>query len=154
MKNLIKYLVVLQLSFFLLGCNNDDALYTVNLNESFIAKKGCEYTCITDDGDIITIKVTDIDDEMPYGEECLFSTGAGNAEISIKGRVNKKKYSTTFTWVGCDGVAEYPPTMSTLPNFQMEGYVLKMMKMYPLSSTNDGPPKSEKDYGIRLIILK
>jgi hypothetical protein len=153
MRNLIKYLAVLSLLLFLVGCNNDDALYTVNLNESFIAKKGCEYTCVTDDGDVIRVKVTDIDDDMLYGEDCLFSFGAGNSEISVKGAINKEKYSTTFTWAGCDGTAEYPSTMSTLPNFQMEGYVLKMMKLYPLSSNNDGPPKSEKDYEIKLIIL-
>lgn len=154
MKNLIKYLVVLQLSFFLLGCNNDDSLYRVTLNESFVAKKGCEYTCVTDDSDIITIEIDDIVDMREYGTGCQVSWG-GHAEVSIDIAINKKEYSKTFTWQGCDGLEEYPATMTTLPKLEMEnGYVLKMMKMYPLSETQETTPTSEKDYEIRLIILK
>jgi hypothetical protein len=154
MRNLIKYLAVLPLLFFLLGCNNDDALYTVMLNESFIAKKGCEYTCVTDDGDVIRVKVTDIDDNREYGSGCQVSWGS-HADVSVNVKINKKKYSKTFIWSGCDGLQEYPATMITLPKLEMEnGYVLKMMKMYPLSETQETAPTSEEDYEIRLIILK
>jgi hypothetical protein len=156
MRNLIKYLAVLPLLLFLLGCNNDDALYTVTLNESFIAKKGCEYTCVTDDGDVIRVKVTDIDDNRAYGSMCSrlsFGT-TGEADIITKIKVNDKKYSKTYSWPGCDGIGEYPPDMVTLPKIEIEDYTITMMKLYPLSEFDETSPSSEKDYGVRLIILK
>ena len=70
MKGLIKYSTFLVVLFLLVGCNNDDADFRVQLNEPFLAVRGEKYTCITDDGGEIIIEVEDIEDNRVGGIGC------------------------------------------------------------------------------------
>lgn len=141
--------------FLVIACNNDDADFMIQLNESFIAKKGKKYTCITDNGDEIIIDIEDINDNRYYGTDCSRVLTGGVAEVETEITIKETEYSNTFSFSGCDGYAENIPTNPNLPEIEIEGgYTLKMMKLYPISESQEKAPSSERDYGIRLILLK
>ncbi len=150
-------LILSPLLLFNSSCNDDDpdlCTESMILNESFIGKKGCEYSYIASNGDIINVSILGIADNREYGAGCAVSWG-GSADISVKASFNQSKRLKTFTWSGCDGLEEYDPNLETLPKLELEGgYTLKIMKMYPLSETQEESPELEEEYGIRLIIMK
>lgn len=170
MKNTLLILFLSTILSLVVACNKDDnncditeppiCLEMVNINESFVAKKGCLYQTITSIGDTIIVEILDIADHRDYGVVCQSSLG-GSADISVKATIhNSERFFRpfeklrTFGWRGCDGEDEYDPNMPNLPELNLGIETLKMMKMYPISENQENPPTSKEDYGIRLIIME
>jgi hypothetical protein len=171
MKNTLLILFLSTILSLVVACNKDDnncditespiCLEMVNMDESFVAKKGCLYqTIMSIGGDTVTVEVLDIADRRNYGVVCQSSSG-GSADVSVKVTINNSErlfrpseQLRTFGWVGCDGEGEYDPNMPNLPKLDFSLYTLKMMKMYPISDNQESPPTSKEDYGIRLIIME
>lgn len=156
MKKVMKYLAMLQLLLLLSGCENEAKNHAVNSNEYFLAQKKHEYTCVTDNGDVIIVEVTDIDDKRSYGIVCsaAFGRARGWADVNVKVKVNKERYSKTLEILGCTGDGEYPPTSQHYPTLNIGDYTLVMTNLYPLSEDQDNAPKSESDYQVKFIIIE
>lgn len=142
--------------FFVLSCNDDDADFMIQLNEPFLAVKGEKYTCITDDGDEIIIEVEDLEDNRTYGRDCSsVSAGAtGKIEVETGIKINKNKYSNIFNLRGCESSVDRDHTHPAVPEIKLESYTVKAIRVFPISTTQNKPPSSKKDYEIKLIILK
>jgi hypothetical protein len=164
MKNTLLILFLSTILSLVIACNNDqdctlptpepeDTVEMVELSVPFLAKMGHDYRYIGE-GDTLDLYLAGIFDGRAYGQDCTLA--AGEAEITVISYLNNTRYGSKLSWIGCDGDNEYLITNTNLPSYQIdqESYIIKMMKMYPVSESQEKAPKKMEEYEIKLVILK
>ena len=147
----MKNLVIIPFCFmtFLTSCNKDknNCVEHVTLEEVFTVKSNCTYR-FEKNNTTINLCLADINDNRTYGAECAITWG-GLAQIHLV--VNND--TLEFEIRGCQGDTDYSIYSNDLPSEEINGYQVKLMKMYPLSENLNGPPESIDDYKLEFVLL-
>ena len=127
---------------------NKKCIENISLEEIFTVKHNCTYR-FSEGNSTLNLSLKDIKDNRSYGAECTVTWG-GLAQIHLE--INNN--TLVFEIRGCQGDTDDSIFSNDLPTQEINGYQVKLMKMYPLSESLNGPPASIDDYELKFVLLK
>jgi hypothetical protein len=153
----LKYLGYIFLILLIASCSNDPCDKTcsgcIDLQQAFTMNVNCNVVFQSSNESLITINLMDIIDERTFGDACA-QTNSGQANLLFEIDENGVKTEVTVFSEGCQN--EQIPFFGSvdLPTIDIGLYDLKILKLYPLSTTiENNAPLANYDL-LAVLLLK
>jgi hypothetical protein len=142
------YFITLILTFLLItACMRDicedSCAGCLKLDQPFVANVNCENIYLDQDGKYFSIMFTDIQDNRTFGSACGAITG-GTAKIFFETNIDGETSEMSVDYLGCANSLIPDVSAFVLPGIELNNFKFSILKVYPRSSTIQGPVELDK----------
>lgn len=146
--------VLLFLTGVIYSCKHVTEKRIIELNQIVEMKARKWYSCEIGQDSTFYFKITKVDDNQDYGKECMQGWG-GEIIVYFTSSLNGVEKDFELITRGCSGEIITPISNSLHPSQDVSNLVkLKLLKVYPLSSTQEEKPNRLGLYNFKIVLYK